>query len=384
MKTVAVFFGGQSTEHDISIITALSSVIKPLELSKKYNVVAVYIAKDGRWFCDNKLKDISFFRDKAIDDFMAKSKPLSMYFDKGLVLRKSGLKPRDIRIDVAFPAMHGTYGEDGSLMGLLRLAGIPFVGCDMEASVVAMDKVLSKQVALQNDILTPQFIYFSKSEFEVDRETIISKINKSLMYPLFVKPAHLGSSIGITKVNDDSELVDACEVAAYYDDKILVEEAVGNLIEVTVPIMGNNELQAALVERPLAKDEFFDFETKYMNNGKKGGKKMGQQGAQGYSELPAILPDNLYEDSIRVAKEMYKAAGCTGIARIDLLINSSSENLYFNEINPLPGSLYAHNWRASGLSSIDLVCKLVDLAVERFDEQQKLASTFSSSFLKQF
>ncbi len=383
-KTIAVFFGGRSTEHDISIITALSSVIKPLELTKKYTVIPVYIAKDGRWFSDEKLKDIGLFRGQAIDDFCAKTKPLAVVFDGGMVLRKSGLKNKDIRVDIAFPAMHGPYGEDGSLMGLLRMAGISFVGSDMPASVIAMDKVLAKQVAQSNGIPTSKFVFFSKAEFDRDRYEVVNKVTSSLTFPQFVKPAHLGSSIGITKVNNGDELLNAIEVAAYYDDKIIVEEAVRNLVEVTVPIMGNETLRPALVERPLlGGDDFFDFDTKYLNGGKKtGGAK--QTGAQGYSELPAKLPEELYGAALAIAQKVYRVVGCEGISRVDLLIDMKAGTVYFNEINPLPGSLYAHNWRASGVSSVDLVNRLVELAEERFERTHKFETTFSSNFLSQF
>ncbi len=376
-KVVAVFFGGRSTEHDISIITAISSIIKPLELTKKYTVVPIYITKSGKWVSDNKLKDIALYRTKKIDEFATKSKAVQVTLDGGLLLDKQ-------RIDVAFPAMHGPYGEDGSLMGLLRMAGVPFVGSDMDASVIAMDKVLTKQVVQASDIPTSKFYAFSKQAFVNDAAAVIKNITSRLNYPLFVKPAHLGSSIGITKVSNDDELLNAVEVALYYDNKIIVEEAVHNLIEVTVPIIGNDVLIPALVERPLSPDDgVFDFDTKYINGGgKKGGGK--QSGAQGYSELPAILPDELYDASIAVAEASYRAIGAAGIARIDLLIDSKSGIVYLNEINPLPGSLYAHNWRASGISSIDLVDKLIQLAEERFILQQKQETTFSSNFLQQF
>jgi len=386
-KTIAVFFGGRSTEHDISIITALSSIIKPLELTKKYTVIPVYITKDGKWFSDEKLKDIKLFSGNEIDDFCAKSKPLTVVLDGGIVFRKSGLKNKDIRIDIAFPAMHGAYGEDGSLMGFLRMAGIPFVGLDMQASVIAMDKILAKQVAQANNIPTSKFMFFSKAEFEADKDGVVDRVIENLKFPQFVKPPHLGSSIGITKVDNRDELLNAIEVAAYYDERILVEEAVGNLIEITVPIMGNEVLQPALPERPLLHDEkFFDFDTKYIGGGKKGGGKKdgGKRGSQGYSELPAKIDVNLYNASIEVAKKVYCATGCEGISRIDLLIDSKSGVVYFNEINPLPGSLYAHNWRASGVSSIQLVSRLVELAEERFDRNKKIETTFSSNFLKQF
>jgi len=382
-KTIGVFFGGKSTEHDISIITALSSVIKPLEMTNKFNVVPIYIAKDGKWYSDDKLKGIGLFRSNKIDEFISKTKPISMIFDNGLVLRKSGLNKKDVRIDIAFPAMHGTFGEDGSLMGLFRMAGIPYVGAGLQASVIAMDKVLAKQIIEANGITTPKFVSFSKSEFKTKPDDILKRISKELNYPLFVKPPHLGSSIGIARVENLSELINAIEVASYYDDKVLVEEAVNNLIEVTVPIIGNDDLRPGLVERPLSHDEqFFDFETKYINGGKKSG---GQKtGSQGYSELPAKISDELYAKSLDAALKSYKAVGCEGISRVDLLIDSKTKTVYFNEINPLPGSLYVHNWRASGVSSIELVTRLVELAEERFEREQKTETTFSSNFLKQF
>jgi D-alanine-D-alanine ligase len=382
-KTIAVFFGGKSTEHDISIITAIGSVIKPLELTNKYNIVPVYINKDGKWFSDNKLKDIALYRNGTIDDFCAKTKPVAVVFDGGMVFKKTGFGGKDIRIDIAFPVMHGAYGEDGSLMGLLRMAGIPFVGLDMQASVIAMDKILTKQVVQANDISTPKYVSFLKKEFEVNRELVLDEVMNNLKFPQFVKPPHLGSSIGITKVNNRDELLNAIEVAAYYDSRVLVEEAVDNLIEITVPIMGNEDLQTALPERPLLHDEkFFDFDTKYIGSGgKKGG---GKKESQGYSEVPARIHESLYNASLEVAQKVYHAIGCEGIARVDLLIDSVSKIVYFNEINPMPGDLYAHNWRASGVSLVELVSRLVELAEERFVRDQKIETTFSSNFLKQF
>jgi len=375
-KTVAVFFGGQSTEHDISIMTAVGSVIKPLELSKKYIVIPVYITKKNKWVTGTALKDIKTYQSAKIDELIQKSKPVQVTFDNGLTINKQ-------KIDVAFPAMHGSYGEDGSLMGLLRMANVPFVGSDMDASVIAMDKVLSKQVAEANGIPTSKFAFLSRDEFAADPKGQTKRVAKALVYPLFVKPAHLGSSIGITRVTTLDELYNAIEVAAFYDEKIIVEEAVNNLIEVTVPIIGNEEPRAALVERPLVTaGDFFDFETKYINGG---GKKSGaKSGAQGYSELPATLPGKLYDESVGVALKVYKAIGLSGIARVDLLIDEKAKKVYFNEVNPLPGDLYRHNWRAAGVPSVMLVDELVRYAEERFATRNALQTTFDSSFLRQF
>jgi D-alanine-D-alanine ligase len=381
-KTIAVFFGGKSPEHDVSIVSAIASVIKPLKIIG-HNIVPVYIAKSGNWYVGDELADISTYQTGRIDEVTAKQKPVRVSFNDGLTIVPAGFRAKPIKIDIAFPVMHGAYGEDGSLMGLLRMASVPFVGSDMEASAVAMNKVLSKEVAVENGILTPTYVSFLTAEFNTDRKKCIKKVNDDLKYPVFVKPPHLGSSIGISKVKDPKDLENALEVAAYYDDVILVEEGIENLIEVTVPIIGNDELTVANVERPIKlTDEFFDFESKYINGGKKGGKGAG--GAQGYSEIPAKLPSNLYKQSENIARQVYRVVGLTGISRIDLLIDEKAKKVYFNEINPMPGSLYAHNWAKKGISNVELVTRLLDLAEEAYEKRESVKATFETSYLKQF
>jgi D-alanine-D-alanine ligase len=389
METVAVIFGGRSAEHDVSIVTALASIIKPLELTKKYRVEAVYIAKDGAWYWDEKLKDIELFTSGNIQDYLHHARPASVQFDGGMTLVKaSGVAGRkqSRKIDIVFPAMHGTYGEDGGLMGLLDMAGIPYVGCGVSAAAIAMDKVLAKRVAAANDIAVSDFLSFTKAELERHPGVAVRDVTKTLKYPVFVKPAHLGSSIGISRAENDTELRNALEVAAHYDDKVIVEEAVGNLIEVTLPIMGNDQPHPALLEQPMTKSEdFFDFDTKYLQGGKKGGKgKGGPKGSQGYSQIPAKVPEEVYVRAEATGVEVYKALGCSGIARVDMLINSKTKKVYFNEVNPLPGGLYAHNWNRAGISNVELVQKLIGFAKERHTRRQALTTTFSTNYLQQF
>src|SRR5579884_3227127 len=367
METVAVIFGGRSAEHDVSIVTALASIIKPLELTRKYRVEAVYVAKDGAWYWDDKLKDIRLFTSGDIQDYLHRAHPASVQFDGGMTLVKaSGIAGRkqQRKIDLVFPAMHGTYGEDGSLMGLLDMAGIAYVGCGLAAAAISMDKVLAKQVALANNIPVSKFLAYTKAEIERDITAITKEVSLKLKLPLFIKPAHLGSSIGITRALDKEQLTNGLEVAAHYDDRVIVEEAVPNLIEVTLPVIGNERPEPAYLERPLTKPEdFFDFDTKYLQGGKKGkGQKGGQKGAQGYSQIPAELPDELYRQAEDVGVRVYKAFNCSGIARVDMLINQKTNQVYFNEVNPLPGGLYAHNWNKKGISNVELVEKLVALA----------------------
>lgn len=389
--TVAVVFGSRSTEHDISVLTAIASVIKPLEMTQKYNVLPVYIGKDGRWFAGNKFKNISFFQSPDFKDEIQKCTPVSLLFNQGLSLVEAGRfgKRVERKVDVVFPATHGTHGEDGELMAICEMAHVPYVGCDVESSVVAMDKILAKQVAEAHGIPTAKFVSLDKQTYESESETWIGRINKELKYPLFVKPAHLGSSIGISRVSDSKELSNAIEVALHYDSKAVVEEAVQNLVEVTLPILGNDTLTPALLEQPLLhSDDFFDFDTKYMHGGKgkgKGGAKGGKQGgAQGYSRIPADLPKELYAQAEATGLNVYRALGCSGTARVDMLVDTKAGKTYFNEVNPLPGSLYAHNWAKTGLSNVKLTEKLVELALERFAKKEAVTTSFSTSYLQQF
>jgi D-alanine-D-alanine ligase len=225
-------------------------------------------------------------------------------------------------------------------------------------------------------------------ELEKDPAKALKHITKELKYPLFVKPAHLGSSIAISKVHNDTELRNALEVAVRYDDKVIVEEAVPNLIELTLPVIGNDDLIPAYLEQPLLNaEDFFDFETKYMSGGGKkmgGAKTGGKRGAQGYSKIPAEISREDYEKAEAIGLGVYRALGCTGIARVDMLMDSKTHAIYVNEVNPLPGSLYAHNWRQKGISNVELVTRLVELAESRHRERQALSTVFSTNFLKQF
>jgi D-alanine-D-alanine ligase len=248
-----------------------------------------------------------------------------------------------------------------------------------------MDKSLAKQVAAANSIPVAKFLTFTRDQLERDPTSVISAVKKSLKYPVFIKPTHLGSSIGISRAADDDTLQNGLEVAVHYDDKVLVEEAIPNLIEVTLPIIGNDQLTPALLEEPLTKaEDFFDFDTKYLRGTKSGKAGKGSKGAQGYSQIPADLPKSLYESAEATALQVYHALGCSGIARIDMLINSKTKIVYFNEVNPLPGGLYAHNWHKAGISSVELVQRLITLAKERQAQRDNLTTIFTTNYLQQF
>jgi D-alanine-D-alanine ligase len=374
-KTIAVIFGGRSAEHDISIITAHIPIIQSLLAMGHYGVVPIYIAKDGSWYSEQAMNDLNYFKGTDLETQLLKQKKLQLSFDSGLKIIWPGIRQKAVQVDIVFPAMHGTFGEDGSLMGLLRMANIPFVGCDMFASAVAMDKVLTKQLLNAESIPTPPYVWFLKHDWETKKDDCLKKV-QGLQYPLFVKPVHLGSSIGITKVKQVSELENAMEVAFHYDNKVLVEQGIENLIEVTLPIMGNDELRLAEIEQPLNKSEFFDFGDKYLKGGKKGGGANSE-----YSKIPADIDEAIAQKVREFGEKTYRTLGCSGIARVDFLIDVMSKQAYVIEVNTLPGSLYHHNWKKSGVSAVELVETLVRLAEERYASEKNITYTFQSDIL---
>ena len=375
-KNIAVIFGGKSTEHDVSIITAHSPIIQSLLTKNEYEVWPIYISKDSSWYSDQAMNKLEYFQDQNLINKLANTKKINISLNNGFEIIWPGFIKKSVKIDVVFPAMHGTYGEDGSLMGMLRMANVPFVGCDMFASAVAMDKVFTKEVLFAEEIPVVPYVWFIKDEWENNSDKLKNKIS-NLNYPLFVKPVHLGSSIGISKVKQISELNNAIEFAFHYDNKILVEESIENLIEVTLPIIGNEELQLANVERALNKTAFFDFKDKYLSGGKKGDVVNNQ-----YSEIPANIEDVLINKVQDFGRKTYKILGCSGIARVDFLINEKSKKVYVNEVNTLPGSLYCHNWKKLGISNVELVTKLIKMAEDRFNSQKETNYVFDSEILK--
>jgi len=378
MKSIAVVFGGKSAEHDVSIITAHTPIIDTLQASGKFDIWPIYITKEGKWYCDKRMNDFAFFKNPNYEQEIARWKPVQLSFKDGLTLIIPGLiGSKKIKIDVVFPSMHGTFGEDGSLMGLLRMANVPFVGCDMAASAVAMDKVFTKQILEAEGLPVVPYMWFTKTQWSQKKQTLIDDMRK-LAWPVFVKPVHLGSSIGIAKVKVDTLLENTIEVAFHYDDKILVEESVEPLIEVTLPIMGNDVVKTAMVEQPLNKTEFFDFQDKYLSGGKKGDSGVNSQ----YSEIPAKIGDDLIKEVEDLGERVYRTLGCSGIARVDFLIRDDTNTVYVNEVNTLPGSLYQHNWKKAGVSNMNLVLDLIQLAEERFEAQKKITFAFKSDILQ--
>ncbi|HLC99745.1 MAG TPA: D-alanine--D-alanine ligase family protein [Patescibacteria group bacterium] len=376
---VGVFFGSRSPEHDVSIITA-QLIISGLQ-GLGHAVTPIYINKAGEWLIGPELGKMAIFTDpqKTIDT----AKFNKYYLDleqshNQLIFRRKGLVGQEIKVEIAFPALHGSFGEDGTIQGFFEMIGIPYVGCDVVSSGIAMDKVLTKQLYLQSGIPTTKFIYFGSEDWGRSAERILHRLKSELQWPVFVKPARLGSSIGIAKVHDVSELKLAIEVALHYDSKILVEESVENLIDATVCVLGNEEAVASLIQESVFEgSKFFTYEEKYL---KGGGMQLGK--AQNNIFIPARLDEKTSEAIRDLALRIFKAFGCSGIARVDFLYDSKIGKVYANEINPLPGTLYHHLWEKSGLKLGELLDKLLSLAMERHAKRKRITYTFASDVLK--
>ncbi len=379
MKNIGVFFGSRAPEHDISVITG-QLVIAGLK-GLGYKVIPVYIGKKGEWFIGKGLDNIKNF---ANIEKLPMAKMARYYLDlensvgKLVLKTKSSFLRKTVTIDMAFPTFHGSYGEDGTVQGLFEMLDVPYVGCGVTASAIAMDKALTKQIYRVHNIPTTEFIYFYKKDWEADKSKIINLINQKLKRSVFVKPVHLGSSIAIAKIKDNNlkELEHRIEVALHFDNKVLVEEAVENLMDVTCCVIGNDKPESSLLQESIFSADLFDFENKYLRGG----------GAQtGKSKDSVIIPARLDEkttESIRkTAANIYKLMECSGIARVDFLYNKQTKQFFANEINPLPGTLYHHLWKASGLELNQLLEKLISFAKERYEQKKEVDYVFQSSVL---
>lgn len=375
-KTIGVFFGSRSPEHDISIITA-QLVISGLK-GLGFKVVPIYITKQGEWLIDESLGSLAAFTQNEKIAAMDNYRRFSLDLEKShgqLILRHKGLAGKNIIIDIAFPALHGSFGEDGTIQGLFEMFNLPYIGCNVASSAIAMDKALTKQVCQSVGLPITPFVCFTQKEWSEDKSSFKEKIQQ-LNWPVIVKPVHLGSSIGISQAANLQELENRIEVALYYDQKVLVEEVVENLMDVTCCLIGNEKPRASLLQESVFKADLFNFEEKYL---KEGGRQLGK--SQSGVVIPARLEPSLTQNIQRAAQKTYRTLGCSGIGRVDFLLNAKTQRFFVNEVNPLPGTLYHHLWKASGLELPELLRELIDLAADRHQQQQNLNYTFESSVL---
>ena len=383
MKTIGVFFGSRSPEHDISIITAMRVIEGFAKLRSDYSIIPVYISRKGEWFYGAELGDLAFFQNARFEQELARHAIRAISFaDHRLILRRRGAgffgSKKSALIDAAFPCFHGSYGEEGTIQGLFEMAGVPYVGCGVRASAIAMSKIHTRRLLRDAGIASVRTAEISKMIFDGGMEKIASLV-AGMFYPLFVKPNSLGSSIGISRVANEKELLWALEVVFQFDTMALVEEEVKNLREINSIVIGHSEMTVSLPEEPVHHGAFQDFEAKYLT---KGGTIRQEKSAKSKSIIPARMPPETARNVADISRRVFRLIGASGIMRCEFLYDTAAQKLFFGEINPLPGTLYAHVWEASGIPLPRLLEKLVGYAEERFAEERLLTRTFSSSVLQ--
>ena len=390
---VGVLFGGRSGEHEISLLSG-ASILKAID-RRKFDVVPIGITREGRWLTSSAAEHLlsgekqpEFLAGTATTgapragDPQATSSAAVLARGEAVIIppvpqasvrgRKSAtqLVPFEtdrsqssgataLELDVIFPVLHGTFGEDGTVQGLLDLAGIPYVGSGVLGSATGMDKDVMKKLFLAAGLPIVGHVTLLRAELEADPKKAMKRIEKSLRYPLFVKPANLGSSVGISKAHDRKELLPALELAASYDRKIVIEQGVGRrkkARELEVAVLGNDDPKASVVGEIVPGKEFYDYEAKYLSEGS-------------VPLIPAPVSKKTASKVRALAVEAFRACDCSGLARVDFLLDPDTDKLWLNEINTMPGftsiSMYPKLWEASGLKYPDLIARLIELAMER-------------------
>lgn len=377
-KRVAVIFGSRSVEHEVSIVTAMQ-IFANIDRDK-YEVIPIYIDKQGKWNTGKNLDKLESYRNLELvaKNKLVEFKMPSRVGEKALYpVQNSFFGSKPIEIDVVFPAVHGTYGEDGTLQGLLEMVGIPYVGCGVTASAVGMDKVIQKAMYEKEGLPVVKYMWFTREEWNKDKKKIIEDLENKLGYPMCVKPANLGSSVGINIPKNRKELEWAVEVAKEFDRKILVEEGLLGIDEINVSVMGFDELEVSVCEQPIKTDKILTYEEKYM----KGGKVKGMASLS--RMVPAPIKPALAKQIQDYAKVAFRAIGGSGISRVDFLVDINKEKVFINEVNTLPGSLSYYLWEKSGYTFPKLIDRLIDLAMERSEKNKKTQYSFDSKLLQE-
>jgi D-alanine-D-alanine ligase len=361
---VGVLFGGRSGEHEVSLMSA-ASIMRTL-LSAGYEVVPIGIDKAGRWLmpADNEA---------ALRGIMASdAEPVVMLPQPGeasIVTLNPGEHSiqKAVSVDVIFPAMHGTYGEDGSIQGLLEMADLPYVGAGVLASAVGMDKDIQKRLYREAGVPVLDFKMFLRSEFEKNPDGVIEQIEAQFTYPLFVKPCNLGSSVGVHKARDAASLKEALEDASLYDRKILIEECAVDCHEIECSVLGNDDPVASMPGEIIPAREFYDYAAKYIDG-------------RSYSQIPARLPAGVIEKVRELSVKCYKLIDCAGMARVDFFVSKDGHAVWVNELNTIPGftkiSMYPKMWEGTGLTYEELLTRLIDLALERHKDKNRRVTEY--------
>lgn len=379
MKTrVGVLFGGMSVEHEVSVISGLQA-LHALDTGA-YEGVPIYITKQGEWYTGPELTSVEEFKDVAA--LKKKAKRVVLFTDESgrhlLLDPKPGLfKTKNIvdEIHVAFPVTHGTYGEDGALQGLLEMNKIPYVGCDVLSSAVGMDKIAAKTILKGAGLPQTGYLWFYSKAWADNREDCLARVEAELGYPVIVKPANLGSSVGVERAMNAVELEQAVDLVVNYSHKVLIEKMVDNLKEVNCSVLGDyEEALPSIIEEVGKTSEILSYADKYMN-----------QASKGMSGSARIIPANITEETrVKVqdlAVKTFLELGAGGVSRIDFLIDTVTEEVYINEINTIPGSLSFYLWEPSGKTFTELTSRLIQLALKRARERENLTFSIDTNLL---
>ncbi|MEI7668101.1 MAG: D-alanine--D-alanine ligase family protein [Erysipelotrichaceae bacterium] len=376
MIKIAVIFGGDSVEHEVSIISA-SQAMAAIDQSH-YEVIPLYYAKNHQLYSSKDFLDIALFKDLKK---LTKNYPSVMLYkenQKFYIQPIKGLFPRKEVIDLVIPVVHGTRCEDGSIQGFLETLGIPYSGSDVLAGAVGQDKVFMKHILENCGLPIVPWLWFYSYDLEDNKDDYLSKFNK-LGYPLVIKPANLGSSVGITLVNNEAECLIAIELASQYDLKIVVEKAITHLREINASVLGlYANLQVSELEEVTKQDEILSYADKYTNNGK-------SKGMASLSRVcPAKVSNQMTEHIQELAIRTFKVLSCSGVARIDFLLDTESNKVYVNEINTNPGSLSFYLWEASGVGFPQLMEQLIQQAILRQRQREKMIFSYETNLLANF
>lgn len=383
---VGVLYGGKTTEHEVSIITAVQAM--GYLNTDKYEVIPLYLTKENEMYTGGSLMDMDVYREP--DLLKRYCTNVVMYNKNGAIIlqNKKGIFKRTIKeIDIVIPAVHGYGMEDGNIQGMLDVIGVPYTGSDIYGLTVGQDKAFQKQILEAEGIKVPKYEWFYDTEYVENEGEILDKLEK-LKYPLIVKPARQGSSIGISVANNLESLKEAINDAINYDEKILVEQIIPNMVELNCSVLGSSSYsEASAIEQVMGKDEILSFNDKYIGNkAKKGGLKTGaSKGMASASRvIPADISDKLKEEIELTSKKAFRALGASGVVRIDYLYDKKSKELYVNELNSIPGSLSFYLWTPLKKEYPELLDDLINISVKRFKKNLKKTKSFESNILSSY
>ena len=377
MKTnVGVFFGGRSVEHEISIITSLQAI--HAFNKDKYSITPIYVTKKGKWYSGEALMNVDNYRN--IDTLLKQCTEVYMAPEYGgfnVYKREAGIFGKKVysTLDVAFIGFHGTNGEDGVFQGLIETIGIPFTGCNTVSSANGMDKIYMKMILKDSGVPVIDCAWFTDMQYKNSSDEIIKKIEDKVPYPIIVKPANLGSSVGISKAANREELVKAIELASQFTSRIIAEKMIVKMKEINCSVLGDcDDCQASVCEEPIKSDDILSYKDKYM-----GGSKSSKGMQSTTRRLPADLPDATTKEIQHWAKETFRVLSCNGVSRIDFIIDEAENKIYVNEINTIPGSFSFYLWEATGIPFDKLNDKLIDLALKRDRKNKMKVSSYDQN-----